>query len=176
MTERNGVRLGQRVRDAEGKDLGRVDRLYDEGFEVARGFPILFRRVEVVRYEEVRGQRDGALVVARSGRDVFDLAEGGIPRSWRVPAPPGYPAAATPSEARLVLEDIASGAAFSRTAADEPLVAPPPEPLPLSPEEDPAWILTRGQAVAAASSAPESTRSRSSSSTNPAPVLPRPSR
>jgi hypothetical protein len=176
MTERNGVRLGQRVQDAEGKDLGRVDRLYDWGFEVGRGFPILFRRIEIVRYAEVRGERDGALVVARSSRDLYDLGEGGIPRSWRIPAPPGFPAVATPSEARLVLEDIASGAAFSRTAADEPLAAAPEPPSPLTPEEERAFILTRDQAAAAAASAPESTRSRSSSSTNPAPVLPRPSR
>jgi len=162
VNERNGVQLGQRVRDADGKDLGRVTRLYASGFQVTRGFPVLFRRDRVVRYDEVRGAREGALVVARSDADLFDLAAGGVPRSWRVPAPPGYPSAATPSEARLVLEDIASGAAFSRSAADE------------------EWehAQGRGQTAAAAisTSDAESTRSRSSSSTNPDGVFPRPSR
>ena len=86
MKELNGVRLGQRVRDADGKDLGRVTKLHAWGFEVLRGFPVLFRKDRVVRYDEVRGARDGALVVARSDHDLFDLAEGGVPRSWRVPA------------------------------------------------------------------------------------------
>ncbi len=173
MKERNGVRLGQRVRDADGKVLGRVTRLYEWGFEVSRGFPVLFRRDEVVRYDEVRGVRDRALVVARSDRDLLDLAAGGVPRSWRIAAPPGYPAVATPSEARLVLEDIASGAAFSRPTFDEPLVQAPP----LTPDEERAYAQLRGQTgVAAAVSEAESTRSRSSSSTNPATVFPRPSR
>ncbi len=193
MRELNGVRLGQRVRDADGKDLGKVARLYAWGFEVTRGFPVLFRRDRGVRYDEVRGARDGALVIARSDRDLLELAAGGVPRSWRVPAPPGYPSAATPSEAQFVLEDIARGAAFSRTAADEPLVLAPPEAPPLTREEELEYALTRGQALAggvagtsgvagaaaaAANSASdaESTRSRSSSSTNPDPVLPRPSR
>ncbi len=192
MRELNGVRLGQRVRDADGKDLGTVARLYAWGFEVTRGLPVLFRKVRVVRYDEVRGAREGALVVARSDRDLLELAEGGIPRSWRVPAPPGYPSAATPAEAQFVLEDIARGAAFSRTAADEPLVLGPAEAPPLTREEELEYALTRGQAAvgaagavdagaaaaAAASSASEaeSTRSMSSSSTNPEPVFPRPSR
>ncbi len=185
MKDLNGVRLGQRVRDADGKSLGKVTKLYEWGFEVTRGFPVLFRRDRVVRYDEVRGARDGALVVARSDRDLLDLAAGGVPRSWRVPAPPGYPSAATPSEAQLVLEDIARGAAFSRTDADEPLVLGPPEAPPLTREEELEYALTRGQALAAAgagaaaassASEAERTRSRSSSSTNPAAVVPRPSR
>ncbi len=130
MDERNGVRLGERVVDADGRPLGKVTKLYPWGFVATRGLPVLTRRDEVIRYDEVRGARDGALVVARSAQDLLDLADGGIPRSWRIPAPPGYPAAATPSEARLVLEDIASGAAFSRLAADEPLVAAPGPRLP----------------------------------------------
>ncbi len=176
MKERNGVRLGQRVRDADGNDLGRVTTLYAWGFKATRGLPVLTRRDEVVRYDEVRGVRDGALVVARSGRDLLDLAAGGVPRSWRIPAPPGYPAAATPSEARLVLEDIASGAAFSRSAEDEPLVATPPAAPPLTLDEERAFAQLRGQTETIAASAPESTRSRSSSSMNPAEVFPRPSR
>ena len=139
----------------------------------------------------MRGARDGALVVARSDRDLLELALGGIPRSWRVPSPPGYPWAATPSEAQFVLEDIARGAAFSRPSAGEPLLTPP-EASPLTREEELEFALTRGQAAvgaagavdagttaaAAVSSASDadSTRSMSSSSTNPEPVLPRPSR
>ncbi len=175
MKERNGVRLGQRVRDADGKDLGRVTELYAWGFKATRGLPVLTRRDEVVRYDEVRGVRDGALVVARSERDLLDLAAGGVPRSWRIPAPPGYPATATPAEARLVLEDIAAGAAFSRSAADEPLAATPPEAPPLTRDEERTYALLRGQAATATSDS-DSTRSRSSSSTNPAAVFPRPSR
>jgi hypothetical protein len=177
MSEQSGVRLGERVVDADGKALGKVTRLYPWGFVVTRGLPVLTRRDQVVRYDEVRGARDGALVVARSDRDLFELAAGGVPRSWRIAAPPGYPATATPSEARLVLEDIASGAAFSRLAADEPLVLTPHEAPALTREEEREYALGRGQAAAAASiSDADSTRSRSSSSTNPAGVFPRPSR
>jgi hypothetical protein len=192
MKELNGVRVGQRVRDADGKDLGKVTRLFEWGFEVTRGFPVLFRKDRVVRYDEVRGARDGALVIARSDGDLMDLAEGRIPRSWRVPSPPGYPSAATPAEAQSVLEDIARGSAFARTAADEPLVLTPPEAPPLTREEELEYALTRGQAAVGAAGAvdvgtaaaaaassdsdAERTRSMSSSSTNPDAVLPRPSR
>ena len=102
MTERNGVRVGGRVSDLDGTDLGRVTRLWDWGFEVAKGLPWLFRRQSVVRYSEVRGVRDGTLVVARSARDLLDLAEGGLPTSWRIAAPQGYPTAATPSDSNTV--------------------------------------------------------------------------
>lgn len=101
LRERNGVRLGQRVRDLDGKALGRVTRLHDWGFTVQRG-ALLFRRDFVVRYEEVRDLRDGVLVVARSGEDLFALARGGIPPSWRVPAGDGLPPVATPPEARFL--------------------------------------------------------------------------
>jgi hypothetical protein len=177
MTERNGVRLGQRVRDADDKDLGRVTRLYDWAFVASRGFPVLNRRDRVIRYDEVRGARDGDLVVARSDSDLFELAAGGVPRSWRVPAPPGYPTIATPPEARHVLEDIASGAAFSRFADDEPLVPSAPEAPLLTLAEEREYARSRGQTAAAISASDaESTRSRSSSSTKPAGVFPRPSR
>ncbi len=181
MKERNGVRLGQPVRDADGKDLGRVTKLWEWGFEVTRGFPVLFRRDRVVRYDEVRGARDGALVVARSDRDLFDLAAGGVPRSWRVPAPPGYPSAATPAEAQLVLEDIASGAAFSRS--DEPLVLTPPEAPLLTPEEEREYALTRGQALAKRADGPAAPGPAAPaegppamSSASPLPALPRSAR
>jgi hypothetical protein len=108
MREPHGVRKGQRVRTFDGEDLGRVTRLYDSGFAVLKGFPILFGKDTVVRYDEVRGERDGALVVARSARDLFELAEGEIPGSWRVPVPHGFPSAATPGEARGVYAAVAS--------------------------------------------------------------------
>lgn len=110
MRERNGVKRGQRVRDLDGTPLGRVTALYDWGFKISKGFPILFRKDFVARYDEVRGVRDGDLVIARSRRDLFDLAWGELPPSWRVPAPPGFPAAATPGEAQGVLAEIARGA------------------------------------------------------------------
>lgn len=110
MDELNGVRRGQRVRDLDGTDLGKVTHLYDWGFRAEKGFPILFGKSAVMRYSEIRGVRDGELVVARSARDLFDLALGDVPPSWRVPAPPEYPATATPSEARLLFEDLAGGA------------------------------------------------------------------
>jgi hypothetical protein len=177
MSEQSGVRLGERVVDADGKPLGKVTKLYPWGFLATRGLPVLTRRDEVIRYDEVRGARDGALVVARSDQDLLDLAAGGIPRSWRIPAPPGYPAAATPSEARLVLEDIASGAAFSRLVSDEPLVATAPEAPRLTREEEREYALTRGQAAAAGSiAAEERARSLSAGSPSPDPSLSRPGR
>jgi hypothetical protein len=87
MRERNGVQLGQRVHDLDGQYVGRVKRLYDWGFEIARGFPILFRRGTVARYDEARDARDGRLVLARSRHDLFDLAAGDVPRSWRIDVP-----------------------------------------------------------------------------------------
>jgi hypothetical protein len=102
LQERNGVRLGQRVLDVDGDSLGRVDALYEAGFSVVKGLPLLFRTDFVARYDEVREVRGADLVLARSKRDLLSLARGEIPPSWRVSAPPGRPAAATPSEARPV--------------------------------------------------------------------------
>src|SRR5512140_2002539 len=106
--ERNGVRVGQPVRDLDGVSLGRVRRLFDWGFAASRGV-LLFRRDFILRYDEVRAVRDGALVVARSRRDLFDLAAGGVPASWKIRAPAAFPTTATPSEARYVMEDVAAG-------------------------------------------------------------------
>jgi hypothetical protein len=106
--ERSGVRLGQRVVDVDGNDLGRVAALYDEAFRVVKGFPILFRREQVIRYDEVRGERDGRLVAARGGRDLFVLAAGAVPESWRVPAPRGFPEIAAPGEARQLYVALAA--------------------------------------------------------------------
>lgn len=128
MKERNGVRIGQRVRDAMGKDLGKVTDLYDWGFAVAKGFPILFRREWVARYDEVRGVRDGALVIARSDDDLEALARGGVAPSWQIPGPVHFPHTATPAEARGVFEEIASGAID--TAAPDLWASPEPPPAP----------------------------------------------
>jgi hypothetical protein len=143
MRERNGVRIGQQVRDLDGTSLGRVVRLFDEGFQVRRGLPILFRRDFVVRYEELRGVRDGALVVARSSRDLLDFAAGGLPPSWRIPAPPGFPTAATPPEARYVREELARGRVGG--------AAPPERPAttePVTDDEVREHVATRGETIA----------------------------
>ncbi len=147
MRERNGVRLGQRVRDLDGTSLGRVARLYGDGFEVRRGFPILFRRDLVARYDEVRGVRDGELVVARSRRDLFDLAAGGLPPSWRTPAPPEFPTAATPAEAQALRAELARGAVGGPASAP---AAPAEEEVPLPRDEERA-PASRRDATAAAS-------------------------
>lgn len=112
------MRIGQPVRDLDGQDLGRVKALYDDAFLVVKGFPILFRRDYVLRYEEVRGERDGALVVARSDRELLELARGELPATWRVPVPPGFPAAATPGEARGVFSAVALGHAVTGAPAE----------------------------------------------------------
>ncbi len=147
----NGVRIGQRVRDLDRKDLGRVTRVYPWGFAVRKGLPLLFRQDFVVRHDEVRGERDGALVVARSDADLLELAAGGMPRAWQVPAPPGFPYAATPAEARQLFQELAA----PRPA---PLPEPPPfsafaadagsEP-PLDAEEERAYAGSRGQSLPA---------------------------
>lgn len=146
--ERNGVRIGQPVRDVDGKPLGRVTALYDWGFLAVKGIPLLFRQDRVVRYDEVRGERDGALVVARSERELLELAAGDLPETWRVPTPPGFPAAATPSEAQGVYAAVALGHAVS--GAGEPAATPPPAPArpatPIGDEEVRAYGETRGQA------------------------------
>jgi hypothetical protein len=140
--DRNGVELGQRVVDVDGKDLGRVAALYDEAFRVVKGFPILFRREQVIRYDEARGERDGRLVVARGGRDLFVLAAGEVPDSWRVPAPRGFPEIAAPGEARQLHVELAAGrrieaevrAARARDGAAA--ARPRTEGTPPSPGED----------------------------------------
>lgn len=122
--ERNGVRVGQRVRDLDGNDVGRVTRLYQDGFDVSKGFPILFRKDVVARYDEVRGIQGGVVVLARSRGDLQDLAAGHVPRAWRIPGPPEYPTTATPAEAGPVLQDLAAGAIVARDAEAGGPVAP----------------------------------------------------
>jgi hypothetical protein len=139
MPGRHGLRNGHRVRDLDGKDLGRVARLYDGAFLVVKGFPILFRRELVIRYDEIRGLRDGELVVARSDRALFELAAGELPEVWRIPAPPGFPEAATPPEARGVFEALAGertqAAARIQAAADAPATVLHEPETPSSPED-----------------------------------------
>jgi hypothetical protein len=135
--EWNGVTVGQRVRDLDGRPLGKVTRLFRDGFAVVKGFPILFHEDYVVRYEEVRGVRDGELVVARSRLDLDALAAGAVPPSWRVPVPPEFPSTATPPEARLLLEDLARGAIATGVVRGEEATALPGEPEePPSPRDE----------------------------------------
>lgn len=122
MKERDGVRLGLAVRDLDGVSLGRVVRLFDWGFQTRRGL-LLWKREHLVRYDEVRGLRDGGLVVARSRRDLFELAAGGIPPAWRIRAPAAFPVAATPAEARELIAAIARGDVPGATE-EEPTLAP----------------------------------------------------
>lgn len=139
--ERSGVRKGQRVSDLDGTSLGRVVRLFDWGFEARRGIPILFHEDFVVRYDELRGVRDGALVVARSRRDLLDLAAGDLPPSWRTPVPPEFPTAATPSEARYVREDVARG----RIGGGSTTIEPAPAPEPPAGDDLRAYVDARGE-------------------------------
>ena len=150
MRELNGVRVGQQVRDLDGKRLGRVAELYGWGFAVQKGFPMGFRRDLVILYDEVRGERDGALVVARSDRALDELAAGELPGIWRVPVPPDFPSAATPPEARALFEELAA----ERPRAEEPGMAPrPEEPTPseeppaLTAGEERAYEQTRGESL-----------------------------
>lgn len=138
--ERNGVRLGQAAVDLDGRPLGEVTALYAWGFAVRRGL-FLFRRDAVIRYDEVRGVRDGTLVVARSERDLFVLAAGGIPPSWRIPTPAGFPDAATPSEAAALRAQLAqTPLPGPRPAGPDPGPAPP-----LAPEDVRAYVDARGE-------------------------------
>jgi hypothetical protein len=110
MNDRGGVRKGQRVRDVEGKSLGRVGRLFEATFEVKKGFPLLFADNRVLRYDEVRLSEGGELVVSRATDDLFTLAAGRLPDSWKVGTAQGFPSAATPSEAaRLLGRGLARG-------------------------------------------------------------------
>lgn len=146
--ELNGVRLGQRVRDLDGTPLGKVVRLFEWGFAARRGLPILSRGEYVLRYDEIRAVRDGALVVSRSARDLLEHAAGEIPRAWRIPTPPAFPTAATPGEAHLVREDVAAGriAGAAGEERTERLAEVAAEPL--REDELREYVRTRGQALA----------------------------
>jgi hypothetical protein len=127
MQERNGVAVGARVRDIDGNDLGHVKVLHETTFLTSKGPPVLFRRDWLIRYDEVRGMRDGALVVARSPRALFQLAEGELPATWRIPTPPDFPTAATPLEARGVFETLAAERAAMRAGAGAATARQAPE-------------------------------------------------
>ncbi len=86
------VKVGMPVVDLDGKRLGKVSRRDEWGFEVVRGFwsPSEW----VIRWDEVLGVDDRQAVrVARSDGALLDLAEGGMPESWRR----GTPSVASPA-------------------------------------------------------------------------------
>lgn len=103
MKELYGVWVGARVKDLLGNDLGRVKAVYQGAFLVSKGFPWLFREDRVIRYDEIRNRSDGSIAVARDPGDLFTLAKGELPDSWKVEPEPGMKIAATPSEAAPVL-------------------------------------------------------------------------
>jgi hypothetical protein len=123
------------VRDASGKRLGKVHRVYPWGFEVVRGFwspyQWVFRHDEVIRLD------GGTVEVARRQDDLQRLAAGELPETWRrQPLPFGradVPSA--PAEAHAAEAALHSGLQS---------VAP-------SPEEERRSVETRGQAGAATS-------------------------
>ena len=86
MQERHGVTVGMVVRDADGKTLGKVDRLYDWGFAVVRG--LWSPREWIIRYDEVLEAGRGYVSVARSDEALAELAAGALPHSWRQYRPP----------------------------------------------------------------------------------------
>lgn len=148
--EWNGVRVGQPVRDLDGTSLGKVVRLFAFGFQARRGLPFFHRREVLVRYDEIRAVRDGALVIARSARDLLDLAAGEIPPAWRIPAPPAFPTAATPAEARDLREDVAAGRVTGAGLAEgrEPPLPEAPGRAALTEDDVREYVRTRGEAVA----------------------------
>ena len=80
------VQVGMTVVDADGRHLGKVTRCDRFGFEVVHGF--WSPREWVVRYDEVADVRRGEVHIARSDRDLLDLAGGRLPRTWRRDASP----------------------------------------------------------------------------------------
>ena len=88
------------VVDADGKRLGKVSSCDRWGFEVRRGF--WMPREWVILYEEVIGTDGDTVRVARSDQALFELAGGGLPRTWAGIRPPEgeRPLPATPAEAR----------------------------------------------------------------------------
>jgi hypothetical protein len=152
MRERNGVRIGQRVVDLDGTSLGRVVDLYDWGFATQWGLPVFWHREYVLRYDEVRGARGGALVVSRSSRDLAALAAGAVPPAWRIPTPPEYPRVATPFEARDLLADLAGGRVTGASPATAGEAEVSPAATTVTEAEVRTYPGTRGESVAPAQS------------------------
>jgi hypothetical protein len=80
------VQVGMTVVDGDGQRLGKVARCDPWGFEVVRGF--WSPREWVVRYDEVIEVHGDEVRIARSDRDLLDLAAGRLPRGWRRDASP----------------------------------------------------------------------------------------
>jgi hypothetical protein len=81
MDDQRGVRVGMTVRDAAGKTLGKVRRVYEWGFDAERGFWSPYQWV--FKHDEV-ARIDGEVVeVARGPDDLKQLAAGELPGSWR---------------------------------------------------------------------------------------------
>ncbi len=80
------VREGMIVRDLDGRLLGRVTRVDPWAVEFAKGR--FYRRDGAAPYSEIREVRDGEVILARSARALFELAEGRIPETWRGSEPP----------------------------------------------------------------------------------------
>jgi hypothetical protein len=80
------VKIGMAVLDAAGERLGKVTRLDPWAFEVVRGFwsPLEW----VIRWDEVLDVEDGRVHVARGDGALLDLAQGGLPESWKRDTPP----------------------------------------------------------------------------------------
>ncbi len=122
MDSRRGVEVGMLVRDAEGRELGKVRRCYPWGFEVARGF--LSRRQWVIRYDEVLEVSRGVARVARSPDALFQLAAGGLPSTWRRVTPPFAP---EPLPSAPAVGDV-EGALVSTLVESAEVRTPVPEP------------------------------------------------
>lgn len=86
------VQVGMEVVDADGRRLGRVTRCDPLGFEVVRGF--WSPREWVVGYAEVLEVRGNQVRIARSDRDLLDLAAGRLPHGRRREEPLAPPASA----------------------------------------------------------------------------------
>jgi hypothetical protein len=94
------VRVGMAVRDASGKKLGKVSRVYPWGFEAVRRFWSPYQWV--FRYGEVNRIDGDTVEVARGQDDLLLLAGGGLPESWRRQELPfGGSVPAAPAEVRV---------------------------------------------------------------------------
>ncbi len=81
MGDGHDLRVGMRVKDLDGKALGKVSRRDAHAFEVVRGF--FGPREWVVRYDEIVEVKDGIVTIARSDEALFELAAGRLPATWR---------------------------------------------------------------------------------------------